>query len=229
MASKAEVITDVRRLLDEQAANGSGFVLDDSSATQTDADDTELDSLIENRIVEARNFVLGGCDVGLLQAGSDIESLTASTPTAIQRDGATVGQRYTVSSVLRLVRAQCPFWYRDITEFVDMGSADYTMLQDGISSGTAVTPKGASGHLASSSTMTVEVYAGTTYTSMALYGVKIYELASLTSNVKVSSGPLYSALVNYIAGLVCLSLGDERSDNFMHLATTYMGANGSEH
>ena len=201
--------TDVRKLLDEQGANDSGFANSGSTDSNAEVDDTELNNLIELYAPEARNFVLSGCDSGLLEK-------------EVTRSSANITSQ---GDVLRLVRATNSEWNRVVTEFIDKGSKDASMLGDPISEGTIWSPKVAfsfDGGTTVNLKFSPSPTGGTTY----LYYVSATAVNS--SNLNVEGVLLQAAVRHYIAGLVCQSMGDSRADGFFQMAMNYMGVGRKE-
>lgn len=204
--------TDVRKLLDEQGANDSGFANSGSTDTNAEVDDTELNNLIELYAPEARNFVLSGCDSGLLEK-------------EVTRSSAIITSQSTQSNVLRLVRATNSTWKRDVTEFIDKGSKDASMLEDSISCGTIWSPKVA---FSFDGSTTVNLKFSPSPTGGTTYLYYVSATAVNSSNLNVEGVLLQAAVRHYIAGLVCQSMGDSRADGFFQMAMNYMGVGRKE-
>ena len=235
----SELITDVRRLLDEQAADESLLVnglegepsgepegtvaepegtVTEPEGTETegaeeveefDTDDTELEALIRGYAEEARNFVLKGCDASLLPEDLNKASVNAGVNSV------------SLSSCLRLVRVSCLTWKRDVSEFIEASSPDYVTITDPIAGGTAYSPR-------------VGIRYGNTRSHVELtwyppgYATVYYvsSVALTGEDLAIDGAVVRMALRHYLAGLVCQSLGDSRADNFFQLAMTYMGVSG---
>ena len=143
-----QVIKDVRKLLDEEALDSSAFTADGQTAS-TEADDTELDELIRSRIVEARNFVLGGCDVSMLREDCEVITSDDRPGAPIKLEALFTGLRvglYPSDAVLRLASVKGDTWKRAVTEFIPFEDGAYAMLQDPYSTGTPQSPKAAEGY-----------------------------------------------------------------------------------
>lgn len=199
----ATLKTDVRKLLDEQGVNDSGFTNAGGTGI-ADTDDSEIDALIALYAPEARNFVLSGCEASLLEKEVSRGSITTGAAN--------------ITGVMRLVRATNSNWKRDVTEFIDKGSKDYTMFAETESAGTNYSPKVAYGYTGDTNvSLVASPPAGTTY-------VYYVSATAVTSNELNVTGTLLQAAVrHYLAGLVCQSLGDDRADNFFQIARIYMG------
>lgn len=204
----SEFCQDVRLLLDEQAADESLLTNGGEGSGSPDVDDSELDALVKGYAVEGRNFVLRGCDASLLS-----EDLTQAV---VPPSGVVA-----LNDCLRLVRVQGALWKRSVSKFVDSSTPDYAMLGDDIAGGTIYDPKvgvryGASG--AVEITLSPSQPGGASYVSSnALRG----EVLALENEV------LRGALRHYVAGLVCQSLGDNRSEDFFEIALATMGVSGT--
>lgn len=238
----AALVIDVRRILDEQGADDSGFSTLDvetssggtSSSYAGEADDRELDELIKGYVLDARSFVMGGCDAGLFSPDDlEVEGSDGTNTLGMDLNGDS-GLTYVyavIEDCLRVVRWDVDNFRRSITEFIDRGTPEYMALQDPLTTGTPWNPKGAvfPVYVSGSGMRTrVEAYcldsADDDDPAGDIYYIKRYGDSDLTNDVHVASGPLRSAMRFYIAGLVCQSLNDQRSDNFIQLAVKYMGA-----
>ncbi len=212
----SELITDVRRLLDEQAAdesllvNSLGEPSGEPSGTVTDVDDTELDALIRGYAEEARNFVLKGCDASLLSKD-------------LLRTEVNVINSVSFSDCLRLVRVSGSDWKRDVSEFIDASSPDFAMIKDSIAGGTVYSPR-----------VGIRYGDGSNFVELTPFPagqIKVYYVTSIATSgslLVITGDVVRMALRHYLAGLVCQSLGDSRADNFFELAMTYMGVSGGQ-
>lgn len=237
----ATLITDVRRIIDEQGADDSGLsTLETANYDPTnthypvEADDRELDDLIRQYVLDARNFVMGGCDAGLFSPDDlEVEGFDGTNTLGMDSDGDSglVYAYAVIENCLRVVRVDVDNYRRSITEFIDRGTPEYMALQDPLTTGTPWSPKGVVFPVHSGSAMKtrVEAYCLDTINDDEDSAGDIYYIAKLSASdlatdVKVEDGPLRSAILFYIAGLVCQSLNDPRSDNFIQIAIKYMGA-----
>lgn len=207
----ATLKTDVRKLLDEQGVNDSGFTNAGGTGI-ADTDDSEIDALIALYAPEARNFVLSGCEASLLE--KDLTRNANSTTPYVAK----------IDDVLRLVRVTSSSWMRDVTEFIDKGSKDYTMFAATESAGTNYSPKVAVSKeyvsSGSASGMKTIIEPSPAVSSEIYY---VSTTAATSTELKVDSALLQAAVRHYLAGLVCQSLGDDRADNFFQIARIYMG------
>ena len=178
---------------------------------------------------------MGGCDAGLFSPDDlEVEGFDGTNTLGMDSDGDS-GLTYAyavIEDCLRVVRVDVDNYRRSITEFIDRGTPEYMALQDPLTTGTPWSPKGAvfsvyAGGLGMKTR--VEAYCldeinDDNDNAGNIYYIKRYGDSDLTNDVHVASGPLRSAMRFYIAGLVCQSLNDPRSDNFIQLAVKYMGA-----
>lgn len=234
--AKSTIREKVRQILDEAGLNESEFAAIDGN----EHDDGELDVLIEGRAEEALRFVYEYADASLVPWVHASLPLTDSSVGNITVDTGYVSPYSVVrlflgmTTVWRWSGVGLSSWGRLFTpdDVLDMASAEVSKLRDKHSTGTwerpyvAVRPSGFA--------VTVN---GEPSTELMLFSAKNADGGTGQDTVELDyvSKPAYvgdvlqvgthlvDAFYYYLAGLVCMTLGDERQKGFFQQAAELMG------
>lgn len=234
--TRAEIISGVRKELDEIQLNSSGFA--------TGTDNGDLDELIIHMLSEAVEFCYGHADLSML---SPTTVKTASNVTFLEIENyssgpfidntnaylknypgntAYVGKVALGSSFIRLHGVSCASWEKDVTEPVYWNDEGAAKLRNWYTTGTPERPvvyitKDQSGYTAylfivnNSETITV---ATIDKPSMAPDQQGGYNIDS----------KLIGAVLTYTAGLVLTAIKDAHAESLFNKALIQMGAQKSE-
>ena len=205
-----EIIRAVRTCIDEIAVNDAEFY--------TEKDSEELDTIIEQKIVDGVRFVHGTADEGMLTPDAFIteKGETASI------DDDLVGRVVLPENFMRLCYAGLSSWVMHVNKYVLWTDKEYAMLKDPYSTGTWERPKLA---LRGGGQKVLELYKAREKTDAFDIGfISEPELTEENGEKGITvSEKLWIALVYYISGLTLLTLKDEHADSMFNQALTLMG------
>lgn len=232
-ANVADIVKDVRIAMDEIGVNDAEFI--------SGADDTEMDTIIKSKIVEAVRYVHGNADFSFLspektyrndpseessaqakeEGGDEGEEGTTSEDTVDMKiDNNFVGSIVLPDKFFRLVYAKCGSWPVFLQTPIYWNDPEYATLSDEYATGTYERPKIA------------EIYNEENKRELHLYKAKdgkdtfsvgVLLEPEISGNTIFISDKLYNAVVYYTTGLVLLTYNEQRADNFFNLALTHMG------
>lgn len=193
-----EMVALVRTAINESGVNDGEFVGNDEQ---------ELTDLIKERLPEAVDFVHSGAALPLMYGDVVVSSSTD--------DGF-----LPVAGMLRFIKAcdegSNPVWKKAVTELIDEGSEEEVLAKDEYVGASGERPVAILGQSQDGASITLypTPQEGCVYV--------IAPCNRLQNSVDIDSNML-DAVVNYTAGLVLLSLHDERGDNMIGLARNEMG------
>lgn len=205
-----ELVKEVRVTLDENQA--------ESAYLESSTDNMELDEIIRAKLSDAARAIVEMCPSSLLNA----DALTLQSDEQVTN---TDGSGYIVlpDDFLRLVSFKLASWNRTVTSAAEEGSSTDLMQRNVFTRGTPLKPVCVFGHRADGKRIMEYFIAGDDNHEVerALY-------VPLPSVVTATDGDtldiphlLHMAVVNYCAGLVEISRGNqEMGDLFLKLATS---------
>ena len=230
--AKSTIREKIRQILDEAGLNESEFAAIDGN----EHDDGELDVLIEGRAEEALRFVYAYADASLVPWVHASLPLSDSSVGNITVDPGYVSPysvvrlSFDMTTVWRWSGVGLSSWGRLFTpdDVLEMASAEASKLRDKHSTGTWERP------YAAVRPVTVSDKPGT---ELMLFSAKNAEGGTGQDTVELDyvSKPAYAgdvlqvgtrlvdAFYYYLAGLVCMTLGDERQKGFFQQAAELMG------
>lgn len=215
MATIGNIVRDVRINIDEIALNDADF---------ESRDENELDTIIKSKIGEGIMFVHGNADVNLM------DSSTISIGTSFSHETASSGyESVSVTNALRVVWAKLASWRWAVSEIVDYANQDeVACISDPISGANYERPGVV--QKKQGDTITLQMYkpkGGANEECEVGYVAAISntDLSSAADSTSITvDGKLYRAVINYISGLVLITLGDKaRAQEFIELAVSECG------
>ena len=235
--SRSEIISGVRKELDEIQLNDAGFAVG--------TDDTDLDELIIHLLSEAVEFCYEHADLSMLsptsvKTGSDVESKQISSYTdgpffdstyayiknAPSSAAGYVGVCSLPSSFLRLHRASVSTWERDVTVATYWNDEGASKLKNWYTTGSAERPvvyitKDSEGY-----TAYLYILEGGDDINLAI--IEKPSMAPGQQGGYDIDSKLYGAILTYTAGLVLVTLKDQHADALLNKALVRMGAQTSK-
>ena len=205
-----ELVKEVRVTLDENQV--------ESEYLQSSTENMELNEIIRSKMPDAVRGIVEMCPVSLLNA----DALTlADDDLTTNKDGS--GYVVLPNDFLRLVSFKLASWNRAVTSVADEGSPTGLMQRNAFTRGTPMKPVCVLSHKADGRRVLEYFTAsgGNDTVERALY-VPNPSIVTEDGNEKISIPHLLRAsIVNYCAGLACLSRGDaEQGDLFIKIATS---------
>jgi len=218
--SKDEIITRVRLFLDESGVNEGEFLATAEIASD-ESDESELDAMIEARVLEAIRYVHGNADILLL---SDAPIYDIEIEAEYADIGQTVGQYKLPADCLRVCQVYYESWPRRIIdeEIIHSGEAGYSMLSDKYATGTRERPK-----VGQDGDDELFLYSKGDGDDKGHVKYLLFPTWEASDNgggeiVEVCR-KVVDAFFYYLAGLTCMTLGDERQGGFFQQAAELMG------
>lgn len=211
-AKVADIVTDVRIAMDEIGVNDADFIVG--------ADDSEMDTIIKSKIVEAVRYVHGNADFSFLSPEKTYKSNDDKETVEMGVDTDNVGYISIPDKFLRLVYAKFDSWPVYLQTPIYWNDPEYATLSDEYATGTYERPKIA------------EIYNNENKRELQLYKAKdgkdtfsvgVLLEPEISNDTIFISDKLYNAVVYYTTGLVLLTYNEQRADNFFNLALTHMG------
>lgn len=212
----SDIKTKVRTVIDEIAPNDAQFL-----GTQ---DEAELDTIINNRLCEAVDFVHGGADRDLL-AGDAYKVVSVGSGVSVD-----------VTDMLRFISGKKTGWSRSVTELTIDGSEEYAIALDEYVGASTDRP---------AALITLDESSGAAHRKLQLmptgqtgkiFYIEKCEIKQGEEPVEENSEEepetydyvnidklMVDAVVNYLAGLVLMTLNDDRGENLIKLATNMIG------
>lgn len=211
--SKSDIKTNVRLFLDEQGINESEFSEFETSGTEHD--EANLDAIIESKALEALRYVHGNADVGLLEDAPSYD--VEDTDDTIVPPYVT-GVFQLPATYLRVCHAGCASWPRRVSgdEIILYMEPGYSKLRDKFSTGTWERPK-----VGMRDDLTLDLFSMKDSDDTAT--VNYLSQPTWTNNSLSVCNKVEDAFYYYLAGLVCMVLGDERQQGFFQQAAELMG------
>ena len=230
--SITNIITDVRKALDEEALNDSDMI--------SGSDDSELDSVIALRAVEAADFVHLRADIAqmALDATKTIQPSSSDIPPRVDDDEedeptpwslaetgvptptslGTDSSNIPATDMLRFLTAYADGWKAPVSALAIEGSAEHAMALDEFVGASPERPVAilSSSDIGRTITLLPVSHAGffVRYIPKAVLGA---------SNALDIDANLYEAYINYLSGITLLSLGDDRANDFIELSYNQLG------
>ena len=199
VVSLQNIISDARKVIDEIAANESDMVLG--------SDDSELDAILSLKAVEAVDFVHRHADVSLMAL--DTAKVAAAASGVCD-----------VSDMLRFLIANDTSWAHPVVGLIEEGSPAHSVALDAYIGASAERPCAVLGVAADGSASKRVV---TLLPSGASGFVRFVPRAVVTGGSALVDSNLYSQVINYLAGIALLSLGDSRANDLIELAYSQLG------
>lgn len=230
--TKAIIKNKVRRLLEETRLNESEAILD--------VDDPELDSLVEEKSLEALRFVHGNAESSLLNPSTVVSAAPSEDTGSVVHALSSIaspfdsGKSYTPVSVdmtdyLRLVSAYVDGWSRKVTDYSDLDSEDYAMQGRYYTMGTPERPKVFVDRMASSGGYFCLLYSASASNKTVTVKYMTEPVWSGTNTDELAvSDKLVDAFIYYLAGLVLMVRNDSHADDYFNQANIQMGVTARE-
>lgn len=212
--AESTIVSKVRLNLDEIGLNDASSYLG--------SDESELDTIIKDKIKEAIVFVHGNADITLLDfTDSDIEKTVASTSATQLGSSGYYVVSIDAKDYVRVASVKLPEWTRGVPadEFINETDIEYSALQNPLTTGTPERPK-----VGMTSGKVLKLYTTDDPSKLSkayLYGIKTPTLGA--DNKWSVSKKLEDAFYYYVTGLVLLVLRDNHADAMFHQALVCMG------
>ena len=205
-----ELVKEVRVTLDENQV--------ESEYLQSSTENMELNEIIRSKMPDAVRGIVEMCPVSLLNA----DALTLADDDRTENEDG-IGFVVLPNDFLRLVSFKLASWNRSVTSVADEESPTGLMQRNAFTRGTPMKPVCVLSHKADGRRVLEYFTAsgGNDTVERALY-VPNPSIVTEDGNEKISIPHLLRAsIVNYCAGLACLSRGDaEQGDLFIKIATS---------
>lgn len=219
-----EIINDVRICIDEIALNDSEFV-----GLQ---DNTEMETIIRSKIIDALRYVHGNADWSLLEPDTTYFYKEPEEPTEEPEEPTAdnisiknnVGKVILPTNFMRLCYARFSSWPLFLSEPIYWNEKEYATLSNSYSTGTWERPKIA---MTIHNGKTLELYKAKDAKDEIQVGILTEPSISVNDEGEMVfvSKKLERALIYYIAGLTLLTYNEQRADDFFNQAMVMMGVN----
>lgn len=215
----SSIIEDVRVCMDEIGKNDAQFV--------GSTDDSEMDTIIKSKIVDAYNFVYENADIALL--GNSVLT-TSSTP--IRKETNSVS--FAVDDeLLRFVQAKMDSWKRSVVDAIYEDNPLYVSALDEYVGATIDRPMVLQsrewiGEKSETENVFTLVGRKDNKDNGTIWYIKRLSINSDATSIDIEDS-VYRAVVYYCAGLTYLTFGDkDRSQELIEIALTMMGATNNK-
>lgn len=205
-----DIIKDVRICIDEIALNDSEFV-----GMQ---DNSEMETIIRSKIIDAMRYVHGNADWSLLEPDVKLSMETEGVSVADK-----IGKVKLPDNFMRLCYARFSSWPLFLHEPIYWNDKEYATLSNPYATGTWERPKIA---MTIHNGKTLELYKAKDDTDVIEVGILTEPAITTTEELGEQifvSEKLERALIYYIAGLTLLTYNEQRADNFFNMAMVMMG------
>ena len=195
------IVTDVKVCFDEIGLNDSEFL--------TDTDNTEMNAIIESKIIDALRFVNLHADAGYLEPTVIDANVTAENG---------VVDYPLPEDFLRMLYAKLSDWLHVVTVPIFYTEKEYATLKNPITTGYPDNPK-----VAITANKHLELYTTKSSDAKLTFGY-IGEAKPNNNNEWPIPEKVYRGVVYYIAGLTLLTYKDAHADALMNQAMMMIGA-----
>lgn len=211
-AKLEDIFRDVRVAIDEIATNDSEFL--------SEQDESELDGIIRGKLCEAVDFVHLSADLDLMMGDGFVEK-------EIDEDDETLD----VTGMLRFIMGKRAGWKRSVREVYLEGSEEWSIAMDEWVGASVDRPAVLEEFDYGKRIMRLLPETGDGKVVMLEKcvikndgeGDVVGDLPVLGNEYVVVDGLLYSAMVNYLSGLVLMVLNEDRGENMMKSAMSRIG------
>lgn len=210
----SDIISDVRLAIDEVGVNDSEFL--------SETDEAQLDDLISGKLCEAVDWVHSSAALELMSG----DAFTyASVPSTGSKD-------VDVTDMIRFVQGKGYGWKNAVRELTEEGTAEYTIAFDEYVGASVDRPVVLLEFVMGKKMlkllpMDAENPGSVVYVKRSEISIPETELGDDEEMVNVDSN-LYSAMVNYLGGLVLMTLNDDRGENMVQVAKSMVGLEKGE-
>ena len=202
-ALTTEIIADVRKAIDEMGVNESEFF--------SGSDETALQELITSKIVEAVDWVHSS-------AALEVMSGDAFTHANVPSTGI---KSVDVSDMIRFIYGKGYGWRNAVRELTEEGTMEYAIANDEYVGASFDRPAVLLEYVNGGRTLSLlpEGESHGEYSGEVVYMKK----TSIALSIVVIDSNLYSAMIEYLGGLVLMVLNDNRGENMVQIAKSMIG------